>query len=223
MSGYLTRIAERAMNVAPVVHPNASLPFFASPEPMPVVETPAMEAESHARHTLRASVPLKPPRVAEESLAPVPQPPAVDSSVPAPAVPAPATPGPAGEIVANEAPVSTPASPAQARGRAPRPSPAVAPVRRAAPSRTLAAPGAAPAPAAADTQPLPAAALARVRYDTDRPSHSSEPNGPEVHIHIGRIELTALPEAAPPRRKAGTAKKPMSLDEYLQGRGAQKR
>ena len=41
---------------------------------------------------------------------------------------------------------------------------------------------------------------------------------PDVHIHIGRIELTALPEATPPRRSSKPAKAPLSLDEYLRGR-----
>jgi hypothetical protein len=43
-------------------------------------------------------------------------------------------------------------------------------------------------------------------------------DAPHVHIHIGRIELTAVPEPAPSRRKPGPAKKPMSLDDYLERR-----
>lgn len=41
---------------------------------------------------------------------------------------------------------------------------------------------------------------------------------PDVHIHIGRVELTALTPPAPARRESN-AKKPMSLDEYLRRRG----
>lgn len=43
----------------------------------------------------------------------------------------------------------------------------------------------------------------------------------EVHIHIGRIEVTALHEAAPParRRVAAAPRAPMSLDSYLAARG----
>ncbi|MBR0713552.1 hypothetical protein [Bradyrhizobium liaoningense] len=42
----------------------------------------------------------------------------------------------------------------------------------------------------------------------------------DVHIHIGRVELTAIAPAVPSRREsASTAKKPMSLDEYLRQRG----
>jgi hypothetical protein len=42
----------------------------------------------------------------------------------------------------------------------------------------------------------------------------------EVHVSIGRIEVTAVHEAAPPRRLAPRATKPMGLDEYLARRGA---
>lgn len=42
----------------------------------------------------------------------------------------------------------------------------------------------------------------------------------EVHVSIGRIEVTAVHEAAPPRRSAPRATKPMSLEEYLARRGA---
>jgi hypothetical protein len=38
---------------------------------------------------------------------------------------------------------------------------------------------------------------------------------PDVHIHIGRIELAAVAPQPPPRRER-TAAKPTSLDEYMQ-------
>ena len=41
---------------------------------------------------------------------------------------------------------------------------------------------------------------------------------PEVHIHIGRIELTAIAPSRPARRESAASRKPMSLDEYLQHR-----
>jgi hypothetical protein len=46
---------------------------------------------------------------------------------------------------------------------------------------------------------------------------SEEPS--EVHIHIGRIEVTAVHEAAPPRRPPVPRPSPMSLDAYLAKRG----
>ena len=42
---------------------------------------------------------------------------------------------------------------------------------------------------------------------------------PDVHIHINRVELTAVTAPPPPRRShPAQTKKPMSLDEYLQRR-----
>jgi hypothetical protein len=44
----------------------------------------------------------------------------------------------------------------------------------------------------------------------------------EVHVSIGRIEVTAVHESTPPKHQAPTPAKPLSLDEYLarRGRGA---
>jgi hypothetical protein len=41
----------------------------------------------------------------------------------------------------------------------------------------------------------------------------------EVHIHIGRIEVSAVHETAPPRRPPVPRPSPMSLDAYLAKRG----
>ncbi|MFZ1809595.1 MAG: hypothetical protein WAU04_00190 [Candidatus Nitrotoga sp.] len=41
----------------------------------------------------------------------------------------------------------------------------------------------------------------------------------EVHVSIGRIEVTAVHEPPPPKRQAPTSAKPLSLDEYLARRG----
>lgn len=41
----------------------------------------------------------------------------------------------------------------------------------------------------------------------------------EVHVSIGRIEVTAVHESPPPKRQAPTPAKPLSLDEYLARRG----
>jgi hypothetical protein len=45
----------------------------------------------------------------------------------------------------------------------------------------------------------------------------------EVHVTIGRIELTAAPPAARPRREPARSRKPQSLDEYLARREAARR
>jgi hypothetical protein len=49
------------------------------------------------------------------------------------------------------------------------------------------------------------------------PAVHSEP-ATEVHVHIGRVELTAVAESPPPQRKAQSAPVGRSLDEYLQQR-----
>lgn len=41
---------------------------------------------------------------------------------------------------------------------------------------------------------------------------------PDVHIHIGRIELTAVTAPAPRRERAAAPYTPMPLDEYLRRR-----
>jgi hypothetical protein len=70
--------------------------------------------------------------------------------------------------------------------------------------------------------PRIAARLARNRPAADRSEarlQAAASPAPDVHIHIGRVELTAATPAAPPRREsAANAKKPMSLEEYLRRR-----
>lgn len=46
-------------------------------------------------------------------------------------------------------------------------------------------------------------------------STAADGEATEVHVHIGRIEVTATQEAASPRRQPAAGPKPMSLDEYL--------
>lgn len=59
----------------------------------------------------------------------------------------------------------------------------------------------------------------RTRQQPDRRIRRADAEtAPEVHIHIGRIELTAVAPPKPPRRESAAARKPMSLDEYLQHR-----
>lgn len=41
----------------------------------------------------------------------------------------------------------------------------------------------------------------------------------EVHVSIGRIEVTAVQAPAPPKRKPATGRKTLSLDDYLAQRG----
>jgi hypothetical protein len=65
--------------------------------------------------------------------------------------------------------------------------------------------------------PLPASPQAVFPRE---PAAASSDEAAEVHIHIGRIEVTAVHEAPPPpRRRQAPVQAPMSLDAYLAKRG----
>ncbi|HRM47526.1 MAG TPA: hypothetical protein PK518_01050 [Alicycliphilus sp.] len=77
---------------------------------------------------------------------------------------------------------------------------------------------AASSPPLGKAQPQVAAAPHALRGLAQLSAHApprSEP--PEVHIHIGRIEVTAAvtPEPQAPRRPARERAQPLSLDAYL--------
>jgi hypothetical protein len=130
---------------------------------------------------------------------------------------------------------STPADPGQASYRAKsttetaesaersRAAPALEALRSDGESRfarepSLLIPPAVPHPAAAPA--ITAPAITRWPGMTNPAAHAvanAEPS--EVHIHIGRIEVTAVHEAASPRRPPVPRPPPMSLDAYLAKRG----
>jgi len=83
-------------------------------------------------------------------------------------------------------------------------------------SEVIARPAPGPAPGPARRRNDPARFEVSVR---DRDASLREQPAPDVHIHIGRVELTAVTAPAAARRmSAPQARKPMSLDEYLQQR-----
>jgi hypothetical protein len=95
------------------------------------------------------------------------------------------------------------------------------------PARPATAPEVSPVEIAGRARPLsgrPLAPRVVARAIRDRPagprtSSFEAPAPADVHIHIGRVELTAVAPAAPGRREPATgAKKPMSLDDYLRQR-----
>lgn len=57
------------------------------------------------------------------------------------------------------------------------------------------------------------AAANTVTVPLTSPAAPEPPN--EVHVHIGRIEVTALQQDAAPKQKKHAARQPMSLDDYL--------
>jgi hypothetical protein len=125
------------------------------------------------------------------------------------------------------------------RPDAPTPGTGVRPARQRSRNSPVAAPDAIPTPGLEPAQPnkrsdtaspvdapmsieLARAPPARQRPATRRQTDSdaaSAAETPDVHIHIGRIELTAIAAPAAPRRAPpANAKAPMSLDEYLRRR-----
>lgn len=77
-----------------------------------------------------------------------------------------------------------------------------------------------PADAPAPVRPV-ATRVSAARQNPATPSGIGQDAGrpaPEVHIHIGRIELTAPTPAPAARRESGAGRKPLSLDAYLQQR-----
>ena len=76
-------------------------------------------------------------------------------------------------------------------------------------------PAVTPRPTPAATMPVagtPAWAAYAMARPPAREAKAEEPT--EVHVHIGRIDVTVVQEPAAPRRSAG-APAPMSLDTYL--------
>jgi hypothetical protein len=63
----------------------------------------------------------------------------------------------------------------------------------------------------------PVSARARQSAQVQPGARSTLPQGEDIQIHIGRIEVVAVPQAAP-RPAAAPARKGMSLDEYLSRR-----
>ena len=131
-----------------------------------------------------------------------PRPRQADTDIHGPAAPAAA----ATVAVAASAPAWRVEVPPAAAGRAPR-----------EPTADAAGPGAFPEallpPQAAAAPPAAQAARPANPPSPVRPAPAAEPT--EVHVHIGRIEVTAVQAPAPSRRPARGGQAPMSLDAYL--------
>jgi hypothetical protein len=67
-----------------------------------------------------------------------------------------------------------------------------------------------------------APAPARTTYASEN-ENARRADSTEVHVSIGRIEVTAVTASPAPKRKTAASKKPMSLDEYLAKRGGERR
>lgn len=223
MSGYLSRLAVRALGQAPAVHANVSLPFFGTREPLPEVESRSIGVEGRPRidrDAERSRVTASPRAAGEIS-------PPHALLMPLSEQPLSISPGQSGAKATPKAPQVGLPVPEPRADEAPRPATEVVSDPPLVPIRVV-EPGVAPAPATAAQAPLArlaaaspplATSRAAARRTSERSKPAPEAPPSDVYIHIGRIELTAVSKPAPPRRSPQPAKKPMSLDEYLQRRG----
>ena len=229
MSGYLHSLAAHGRPPGPRLHPIA-VPFtraalatddvrpieIGAGEPPAPVDISPLSAEppkamDEARVDDRRSAPLTlaevvvrltDPPVRPAPVAPEPHHARPPLDPPAPAAP-PATPGGMRQhTTAMTASLS--AQPARARSTASDHQPRVTP---------------AAAKTTAVTQTTPSRATARHGEGT----RNRRDAAPDVHIHIGRIELTAVSPPAPARRQPAAVKPAMPLDEYLQRRNGRTR
>jgi hypothetical protein len=223
MSGYLTRLAARALSQAPAVHANARLPFFGTDDPLPEADGPTIETDRRPGIERDVEAPpitasAKPAAGSQPRTSAVPHPGrplAISITQPAAAATPKArelgTPVPKPRVVQTPGPaVEAPSDPPLAPIGEPVLRPAVTPSPVPAAETPLAR-------ARAISPPI-VRPRATERQTRERPPPAPEAARPDVHIHIGRIELTAAPDSPAPRRSSKPAKKPMSLDDYLQRR-----
>jgi hypothetical protein len=175
-------------------HPPTTGPAAPRSGPPTATDTSATTGVIGAPHPPTPHSPAPPPLLASRT----------DAAPAAPAArPAAATPDP------EEAPAAPAAAP-RGQDSAPAQAPhALAPASHAAPPALM------PATGGPDT-----ASQGRARHGA--PASAGSPRADamagapdEVHIHIGRIEVSAVQEAPQPKARARRGQAPMSLDDYL--------
>lgn len=239
MSGLLQRLAARATGSAWALRSDARLPFSGSPgvpemhgveprEPA-VSHRPAQAVQARATVTPQLMVPLPeptpattPPLARAQQMAATEDPAAADTPRLARAQPAltraqataqPLAHGgrPPGSVSTAPHPATEQMPPPFTRGPTADADPE--PLLPTANERVVAK---APQTAAATAQPgtprAPHALPPRLQA-LATPAPASEPT--EVHVHIGRIEVTAITQPQAPKRAARERSQPLSLDAYL--------
>ncbi|MED5607476.1 hypothetical protein VV867_07245 [Pseudomonas sp. JH-2] len=236
MSGLLRRLAAQAGGQRGVtLHAPARLPFQPAPERLDSGEARLPAALPGAALPALMELPAS-PAITPTAAVPPARPHAATAQRPGEAPPAPA-------VQAEEpSPVQQPRLPEPLLAEQPLNlvihAPDAAPTETAAPTPLAmhetpphhqAPPGvdaAPPSPAAPRLPPL----LAPMASATAAPTRAAPPPAEpvprqpdEVHIHIGRIEVTAIQETAPARREARKGPPPLSLDDYLARRNGDRR
>jgi hypothetical protein len=215
VSGFLRNLSARALGQSAPVQSAARLPYAALPatfEPpvgeqtsSPLAATPAASVAAPtnaADRTVRSEpgIPRRPPPL----LVPHPHDDAGnegagDEPFPMRTMRAPAHPDPTASPLTR--PAAFESAESVAPTREPPPPPQVPTATRFIPPPVL-------APVPASVPPARSAKLAGAH-------RQSIPETTEVHVSIGRIELTAVQEASPPARRPAPAKPSLPLHEYL--------
>jgi hypothetical protein len=227
MSGLLHRLAERTLNGnGPRVRSVAPVRWLATPEIFEAAElaTPAPESA------------VQPARTARLVATPLPEAPGAaldyppDAFSPEPAVVTP---------MDHEKPEAPPAPPSGVEPRQPSAGMPNTPAEQYNPPLVSAMPEGLTAAVAPLSNPVCARHLP-IPMLPSPPDEQADPVGAraglhvpvaaadrepatEVHVHIGRVELTAVAESPPPQRKTQSARTGRSLDEYLQQRKDRRR
>jgi hypothetical protein len=227
MTGLLHRLAQRATGNAWTVRSDVRLPFGADGLDRPHDDTapPLMEAAVPKTH---ASARPRPPEPAslvtaapEQAMPPLVQSPAV-AAQPGRAQPVEA------EAAATRTSVAT-TTPAQPPGTAAVPAAAMPtmaslhtparPQSTPPPRREEPAPLLPPQPSTAGhAAPLAQTVRGPAAFALRPAPQAAASQETEVHIHIGRIDVTALQEAPRPKARPRERTQPVSLDAYLAAR-----
>jgi hypothetical protein len=221
MSGLFRRLAERACGQRqPLLHARVLPAFLADAEESQIEASPL---------PLATPLPL-PPLTLETAVAPALSQPAAEPSVihreqplAVPPVAAPQTQAPAPRPVpmAPNTPADLPMvhTPPQVARPGTEPNPAIE--RAPLPSRQPAAEQSSLQPDTSLLMPTtPRTAPSRPALTAFNPPPTAAPPD-EIHVHIGRIEVTAVRESAPTKPSARTPQPTLSLDAYLAKRKGQ--
>jgi hypothetical protein len=230
MTGLLHRLAQRAAGNAWTVRSDVRLPFGADGFDRPPDDTapPLTEAAVSKIHAPARPRPLEPASLVtaapEQAMPPLVQSPAVAAQA-GRAQPVEA------EAAATRTPVATttPAQPHGAPGTAAVPATAMPtmaslhtharPQATHPPRREEPAPLLPPRPSTAGhAAPLAQTVRGPAAFALRPAPQAAASQETEVHIHIGRIDVTALQEAPRPKARPRERTQPVSLDAYLAAR-----
>lgn len=230
MSGLLRRLASRALGVMPTVRPvvgrtpeadlRATAPapvltFDSGVEPETAPRRNAGDPPSRAGSEIAPSTSVEqrlPSRTEHAAMALAVPPPSKHFPPPSPMGAAEARAVPPVAASGSTPPAAPPTADAEVDGARP------APVHRTEASRASTRDAPLLLPPQRVGRALPAQAIAAANPLPAGPAKSASEETTEVHVTIGRIEVTAVQEAPRPRREPARPRKPKSLEEYLAGR-----